>query len=354
MKKSDIQSALLFTTKVEQLFTSVAASLDKIKHGREYYEQERSKNQFQQKKVHLLGEMTLQLVKKGRCQSVQKLYNDHLRDSDESFLPSLLNELINQNQLVLASALLANTKKMSAEKIINYQVELISQHFKRLANYLIPEYADKIYKAYQQLITYFQQHDQANTLDASLTKNQLIKFARETLDKAFVKIFDQQNPPGSTRKNLYFPVVSDQNPNPNQPGQNWNVHLTQHLGKKWPQLAMQCPDLYNYLFAIQPLGDSNYLWLAQLYKWANIDKHDSDLPEKPEFKGNKINMVDYLPTMIAGIEKILLKLFNQQLTAQQLDELALSTILPINLADYRLLASYFQISCAKPRGLKFQ
>lgn len=85
-----------------------------------------------------------------------------------------------------------------------------------------------------------------------------------------------------------------------------------------------CPDLYQFLLAVQPIVNDQYIWLEQLYDLANQQKHEEDLASTPSTNGLQIEMREFFPQVFAGLISILLKLSFPKASEDTLKECSLS------------------------------
>ncbi len=177
------------------------------------------------------------------------------------------------------------------------------------------------YTRYKQLLSSEHVNEQKKK-QAQELQNEMILSLRQILDKSFLFFYEKKFGPQPVIKGkplgIYFPVV------PDLQGKSIDIKLNIYYNKflKIPQFVAQYPELTDFIKFIQPQVNPDYLWLDQLYKLANLEKHDKVyVPLKPTVDGNAIDMIDFLFKALNGVTQILIKLFNNQFTMDQLNEL---------------------------------
>ena len=152
-----------------------------------------------------------------------------------------------------------------------------------------------------------------NEAEINDLKNKALIELRNQLDKAFREYYCGHY--SASTHNIYFPVV------PNlQVGETVEKKLQQYfanLGQK--DFSVQQPMVFQLLLDIQPLAHPAYLWLRQLYKLANQQKHDHTLPLSPIVDGVSVDMKFYLPCVLNGAFELLLRLFQPTLNVTGLN-----------------------------------
>jgi hypothetical protein len=107
LDKDKIQTTLAFIQEVEKVIDGSS----KIK--------ESSTALFQHNKVEIFAKIALKLVKNKKYAEVNKFFLQYLKTVDIYFVGNLLDELITENQLVIAHVILTSTTRR-ADTIINY------------------------------------------------------------------------------------------------------------------------------------------------------------------------------------------------------------------------------------------
>jgi len=332
-KKNKYQEACEFLEGCQQYLST------NIKNGQDSATIMRSYNNDRAK--HLV-DIACCAIDNNHINQARQLYEQYMKGLNEHDIQPLIIKLLNKNSLRFAGELVTHNIA-SPLKAVTYQKKLVEQHFISLANLMGKYFARKIFWCYQKLFEYYQlqasgsQH--VKTVDAA---NLLLKEARNALDQAFLAFYQRHYGQTAHHKGkligIYFPIVPDVSGSETVDGR-----LTNYLEKqiKAKSFTTRFPEIYNFLLSVQPLTNHNYVWLQQLYRFANISKHESDVPEEPSYKGTKVNMIEFLTKAVVGVEIILIKLFHPTFDLAQLEEHSLSAIVDIDSQQAQTLSHYF-------------
>lgn len=249
-------------------------------------------------------------------------------------------ELLIVNRQLLSALKYINNKIQTPEIKLRLQDKLKKIYLVQLEECLGKDPVSHLLLAQQklasflQLIKYPEKQKIANQL-----QNEIITDLRSQLDKAFLAFYRSKygEPPLKNKHlNVFFPVIHDlKNKTVKERLNDYFIKLFQ------PHFAEYHIELFQYLEHIQPLSNPNYIWLKQLYKLANTEKHDHDLPLQPEITGIKIDMRKYLPRLIDGITELLLKLKYPRANLNYIQELQFNRFVPlVNLTEMIELKSF--------------
>jgi len=100
---------------------------------------------------------------------------------------------------------------------------------------------------------------------------------RSILDYLAKDIVETHCPNFDTKKQLYFPITAD--------AASFNKMMTD----KYPDLATNCKDLYDFLESIQPYKSDTNRWLSQFNKVNNENKHN-DLVEQTRTESRTVKV----------------------------------------------------------------
>lgn len=153
-------------------------------------------------------------------------------------------------------------------------------------------------------------------ISANHLKNEIIVELRHILDKAFKSFCEQNYGIRPDSKRFYFPLVYQDDLR--------NISIKNALCKKLkcPNFDRDFPALFDFLFTIQPVHNSNFLWLYQLFDLANDEKHGSKhVPLDLSSHGVELTAEEFLTKAIDGVVQCLIKLKNHNYSPDLLSRL---------------------------------
>lgn len=139
---------------------------------------------------------------------------------------------------------------MSRERSIEAQI--------RRAEGILP----KIEEEYQESL-----NEKTVSDDLKLDIQSFIGHLRSVLDYLANDIVETHCPNANPRDRLYFPITSD------------SANFVRVMSRSYPDLSVNCPDLYKFLDSIQPFQNKQNKWLTKFNKVNNEQKHN-DLIEQ--------------------------------------------------------------------------
>lgn len=309
INRNDTQKVMPFLNEVEKLFDS----------DNGYY------HFFKEKKIRILITLAEKFATDDQLTQVRLIYHDHFKSVRRDLLAPLLDILIPKNHLQFAKDIILENGG-DPQQILSYRKKIVAQHFVRLTTLIPDEYAKKLKEYYTDFVVFLHENNDANAKNhAIVRRNNLIVGLKNLLDKAFLahyKAKELKSPPTLYAKIFSFPVPV----NESFKGKEAKDKLNQFIHEY--QFLSISQDLRQYLLDIQPSKDSSYQWLQQLRKMRNKETHDpSYLLPTLEVDGVGIDAELFLQFALTGIEKILVKLFNNTILHSELNNYPLSNLL---------------------------
>lgn len=286
-----------------------------------------------QKEAYMIQEQVtdwiINLIKADKITAAISFIDALLPTANETYFIEIIELLIVKKQLTPTLKYLQDKIKIPGTKL-RLQNKLKQAYLAKLKEWLGEDPVQHLLFAQQKLAKFIEwvKNPEKQKL-ANQLKNEIITDLRSQLDKAFLAFYRSKygEPPlvRGNHLNVFFPVIPDlQNKSVKQRLNDYFQYMLLQ-----PNFATQNPELFRYLEYIQPLGNNDYIWLKQLYDLANKDKHDTDLPLKPEIEGVQIDMLLYLPKLIDGITELLLKLNYPRISLEVIQNLQFSQFVPL-------------------------
>jgi len=264
-----------------------------------------------------VNKWAIDLINNGKLKQALKFINKFLDDNNQNEFQLIVEAMLTKGYIIPARKFI--TEKIDSPAVkISLQKKLQRAYHKKLCNYMGRERTDALFLSYQNLQKFFKLVKTNNQKPANLCKNTLIVELRGQLDKAFLAFYRQHydNPSqrGGRPLGVYFPVVPDlQNRTVRERLEEYFTNML-----RISDFSSDFPKQFNFLLAIQPLSNTNYIWLKQLYKLANVHKHDHDVLSTPNVDNVNIDMKVFLPKILDGVTELLLRLFNPDMDASEL------------------------------------
>ncbi|MCE3238888.1 MAG: hypothetical protein K0R24_1869 [Gammaproteobacteria bacterium] len=221
----------------------------------------------------------------------------------------LLKKLVNGNDPILFE--LINYYYFSMDKTLSFRHQFYQKYCDILSTVLNPAYVQKLAEFYEKLSDM--------NLEKNISyRNMAIVELRSILDKAFLDFYikNYKKPiQQGKRIDIYFPVIPRAQSNSAEKG------LEDYFSRKKSKgFKKHCPVFYDFLLKIQPLSNSQYTWLEDLYNLANRQKHEEDLELIPHIDGRLIDMNQFFPKVFDGLIYILLKMSNLDIADRALSQ----------------------------------
>jgi hypothetical protein len=268
------------------------------------------------------------IINNGKLEDAKLLIDELLPEIQERDCEKIINALIIKKYVIPASSLMPKIKTASLQ--LRLKQDLQQAYLLNLEQWIGPECARSLCDAHKKLVEFLQLVKNPEQLEkANRLKNEIIVELRSLLDKSFLSFYRKNygEPPMHRDNilNVFFPVI------PKLKGKTVQERLQDYFTHKLkiPTFANKFPALFAYILSIQPLHNPNYLWLSQLYALANLQKHDKNIPLEPTIEGKKINMVEYLPKLLVGINELLLKLFHPTCDNRLVADLCFTNFVPL-------------------------
>ena len=289
------------------------------------------------------------MINSGKLEHAKLLIDELLSDIHERHSEQIITALVARKHVIFARRLLLRIETPSLQ--LRLKQDLQQSYLSNLEQWIGQDCAKSLYNSHKKLVEFLQlvkkpepeQLEKANRL-----KNEIIVELRSQLDKAFLSFYRDKygEPPmhGDSKLNVFFPVV------PELKGKTVQDRLQAYFTRKLkiPNFTKDFPELFAYILGIQPLHNPGYLWLAQLYNFANKQKHDKDIPLEPPIEGMKISMVDYLPKVLIGTNELLLKLFHPSWGDSVVADLCFTNYVPLEVLKLNPTDTNHHLMLLKP------
>jgi len=168
-------------------------------------------------------------------------------------MPNKLTKQIPRNPpLLIAATVRAHKKKTAMARQLSIKAQL------KRAEDILPkieaEYNDSLHKKHI-------------SEDLKLDIQTFCGHLRSALDYLAKDIVERHCPNAKSNDRFYFPITSD------------NTSFIKLMTKSYPDLIINCPDIFNFLESIQPYVKNENRWLTQFNEVNNENKHN-DLVEQ--------------------------------------------------------------------------
>ncbi|MFA6038195.1 MAG: hypothetical protein WC748_08775 [Legionellales bacterium] len=287
---------------------------------------ENIQRQFKERKLHLMLYATQKLVENKEFILAHDVYHKNLTAVRLDHLKNILDNLIANNQLLFAKEIIDGKHASDPQIILNYRQHIVAQYDTHLVALIGNIYAERIKECYVQFVKILQHKANGNAPVASL-QSQLVTALKNMLDKAFQDYYQRtfnRESPRVFGKMCNFPAPLNDFFKGKTPEAKLNAFFADF------KINPVDPNLRQFLLSIQPSTNQNYQWLEQLRKMRNDETHaPSFLPETPIVNGQPIDMMTFLPQVLTGVEKILIKLFDPSRLDNDIEKLSLNNLLSL-------------------------
>jgi|AntAceMinimDraft_17_1070374.scaffolds.fasta_scaffold107789_1 hypothetical protein len=120
-------------------------------------------------------------------------------------------------------------------------------------------------------------HDQTISSELKIDIKDLVGHLRSILDYLAHDIRDKHCPTANSNNNLYFPIRSDR------------ASFDNYINSAYPDLTVNCSDIYDFLESIQSYHGNGNEWLTQFNKLNNENKHEQ-LVEQTRTESKRVNV----------------------------------------------------------------